>query len=279
VRRRAKFWWQVLNRGANGLNIAAGWFSLIVLILGVICGVTVPLVLHLSPWLGAVIVMAAVVVVVLEGSYCVWVATEAARAAAVADAAAKEASQVNALTFWNNRGTVTGNEINNTYNAPQVKQPTAGNLIKIEPGSGIADSLVTVESGTQAPPALPDPLPSTPDERTRLREQLLALAGTVETVMAPWGQARHEVAAQMGVPQDEFLARMGEILAERSRIDEESVARYIAECRSAVVQSYGHARSIGFADTEMERLWRTRVGAGASGIPSRLRAVAARMSL
>jgi hypothetical protein len=127
---------------------------------------------------------------------------------------------------------------------------------------------------------LPDPLPSTPDERARLREQLLTLASTVETVMASWGQARHEIAAQMGIQPDaaEFLTRMKEIVAERSRIDDEAVARYNGECRSAVVQAYGHARSIGFGDAEMERLWRTRLGAGASPIPERLRIIAGCMS-
>jgi hypothetical protein len=241
--------------------------------------VTVPLVLHLSPWLGAVIVMAAVVVVVLEGSYGVWAATDSARAAAVADAAAKEASQVNAPTFWNIQdGTVAANEITNTYNAAQAKQQAGGKLIKIEPGSGISDSLVTVEFGPPTPPALPDPLPSTPDERARLRDQLLTLADTVETVMAPWGQARHEIATHLGVPHDEFMARMPEILAERTRIDDQAEARYNTECRSPVVQAYGHARSIGFGDAEMERLWRTRIGAGTSHIRARLRLIARRLA-
>lgn len=278
MRARVKFWRQVLSRGAGGLNTAAGWFGLIVLFVGVVGGVTVPVVLNLSPWLGAAIALAAVAVAVLEGSYRVWTATDAARVAALADAAAKEASQVNAPTFWNNRGTVTGNEITNTYNAaPPTTQQAPGNLIKIGPGSGIGDSLVTVEYGPQALPALPDPLPSTPDERARLRDQLVALADTVENVMAPWGQARHEIAAHLGVPQDEFLARMDEILAERSRIDDEAVARYNAEYRSAVIQAYGHARSIGFADAEMERLWRARIGAGVRPIPARLRAIARRL--
>jgi hypothetical protein len=206
-------------------------------------------------------------------------ATDAARADAVADADNKESSQVNAPTFWNvHGGTVTG-EISNTFNASQGKQ-SHGNLIKVEPGSGIKESLVTVEFGGATGPVLPNPLPSTRDERARLREQLLTVASAVETVMASWGQARHEIAAQMDIQPDtpEFLDRMNEILAERSRVDDEAVARYNSECRSAVVQAYGHARSIGFGDAEMERLWRTRLGAGASPIPSRLRAIAGSMS-
>jgi len=279
VRSRAKFCWQVLSRGVGGLNSAAGWVGLVVLLLGVAAGITVPLVLHTSAWVTAVIVMGALVFVVLDGSYQVWAATDAARADAVADADAKEASQVNTPTFWNiHGGTVTG-EINNTFNASQGKQ-AAGNLVTINPGSGIKESLVTVEVGGPTPSVLPAPLPSTPDERARLREQLLAIADTVETVMASWGRARHQIAAQMGIgpDADEFLTRMNEILAERSRIDHEAVVRYNGECRSAVVQAYGHARSIGFGDAEMERLWRTRLGAGASPIPTRLRIIAGRMS-
>jgi hypothetical protein len=145
---------------------------------------------------------------------------------------------VNAPTFWNVRdGTVAGNEITNTY-APQGKQ-FDGNLIKIEPGSGIRGGLVTVQFGEPAAPQLPHKLSSTPQERARLRDQLLALADTVESVMAPWGQSRHDIGAQIGVPPDEFLSRMDEILVERTRIDDEAGARYNAECRSAVVQAYG----------------------------------------
>jgi hypothetical protein len=281
MRSRGIFWWRVLNRGLGGLNSAAGLLGLVVLILGVVAGVTVPLVLHISPWAGAVIAVSALLVVVLEGSYRVWAATDAARTAAIAEAA-KEASQapeINAPVFWDNRGTVKGNEITNTYNAaPQQDQQAPGNLIKIGPGCGIGDSLVTVEFGPTAPPVLPDPLPSTPAERARLGGQLLALADTVETVMASWGQARHEIAAHLGVPQDEFMARMPEILAERSRIDDEAVARYNAECRPAVIEAYGHARTIGLADAEMERVWQTRLGAGARPIPARLRIIARRLS-
>jgi hypothetical protein len=56
------FWWRTLSQGSGSLNNAAGWLSLIVLVLGVAAGVTVPLVFHASHWLTAVIVMAAVVI-------------------------------------------------------------------------------------------------------------------------------------------------------------------------------------------------------------------------
>jgi hypothetical protein len=83
---RARFWWQVFKRGAGGLNTAAGWVGFVVLMLGVAAGITVPLVFRVSNWLTAVILMGVIVVVVLEGSYHVWAATEANRKAAEADA-------------------------------------------------------------------------------------------------------------------------------------------------------------------------------------------------
>jgi hypothetical protein len=69
VRARARFCWQVLSRGVGGLNSAAGWVSLVVLLLGLAAGIAVPLVVHTSAWVTAVIVMGALVFVVVDGSY------------------------------------------------------------------------------------------------------------------------------------------------------------------------------------------------------------------
>jgi hypothetical protein len=80
---RLRFWWLALSRGTGTLNSAAGWLGLIVLALGVAAGITVPLVFHVSHWLTAVIVMAVLVVVALEGSYRVWAATDTERKAAL----------------------------------------------------------------------------------------------------------------------------------------------------------------------------------------------------
>jgi hypothetical protein len=63
-----------------------------VLILGVAAGVAVPLVFHVSPWLTAVILLALLAAVVLEGSFRVWRATDEERKGALAkrDAADQE---------------------------------------------------------------------------------------------------------------------------------------------------------------------------------------------
>jgi putative Mn2+ efflux pump MntP len=51
------------------LNTWASWFGLVVLVLGVAAGITVPLVFHVSHWVTAVIIMGAGLLVVAEGSY------------------------------------------------------------------------------------------------------------------------------------------------------------------------------------------------------------------
>jgi hypothetical protein len=170
-----------------------------------------------------------------------------------------------------------GNAITNTYNATKEAERWDGRLIAVGSGAKISESEVNVEFGNGRPPELPEPLPSGPDERIRLRDQLLTLADEVDAVMAPWGQTRQAVAAQIGIAPNEFMARMQEIVSERSKIDAQVTMRYNSEFRSAVIQIYGHARSIGFADAEMEGLWRTRLGVGGSRIPALLRSIAAKM--
>jgi hypothetical protein len=75
-------------------------------------------------------------------------------------------------------------------------------------------------------------------------------------VLTPWGQTRQAIAEQMGIAENEFMARMPEIVSERSRIASEAEARYNTECYSAVIKVYSYARCIGFTDADMERCWR-----------------------
>jgi hypothetical protein len=81
---RPAFWWKVLRLGTLQLNAAAGWLGLIGLLLG-LAGVVVPLVLHLSHWVIAVVLLGILVGVVAEGAYRVWHATDLAREAADAE--------------------------------------------------------------------------------------------------------------------------------------------------------------------------------------------------
>jgi hypothetical protein len=69
---RPRFWWRAVSRGATSLNSWASWFGLIVLVLGIAAGVTVPLVFHVSRWVTTGVIMGAVLVVVAEGSYLEW---------------------------------------------------------------------------------------------------------------------------------------------------------------------------------------------------------------
>jgi hypothetical protein len=189
----------------------------------------------------------------------------------------RPAGPVHSPTFWDVKGGTVSGDIRNTYNAPADGKDWDGTLVRIEPGMAISDIEGNFEFGSPSPRRAPDQFASTADERIRLRDQLLDLAGQVDAVMAPWAQSPQAVAQQMGMKADEFMARMSEILSERSRIDAGVTARYNAECRSAVIQACGHARSIGFADAETERLWHTTLGAGASKIPALLRGITVRI--
>jgi hypothetical protein len=94
-------------------------------------------------------------------------------------------------------------------------------------------------------------------------------------VLTPWGQTRQAIAEQMGIAENEFMARMPDIVSERSRIASEAEARYNTECYSAVIKVYSYARCIGFTDADMERCWRTRKAAAAKQFPAYLRRIAA----
>jgi hypothetical protein len=240
---------------------------------------------------GLVLLLAAVIVTILEGSYretqrleetCAQElsALRTEHAAVLVEAQAKLAAPVHAPTFWNNQGgIVNGSEITNTYNesgkTTSVHEGFAGRLIALTPGAEINESSIHVHFGP--PPPLPDPLPSTPEERAQLREQLLKLAADVGVVMAPWRLSTVDIARKMEIPSGQFMERIIEIRAEMTRVGAEVTECYNNECRSAVIQVYGHARSIGFADHEMELCWRTRLAAGASRIPARLRAIGMRI--
>jgi hypothetical protein len=82
VRDRFSFWWRALSRGVEPLDSAARVVALVVLILGVAAGITVPLVFDVSPWLTAVVLMGLFIVIILEGSYRVWRLTDQDRRAA-----------------------------------------------------------------------------------------------------------------------------------------------------------------------------------------------------
>jgi hypothetical protein len=76
MRDRVKFWCNSVSQGVAQLDSAAGWVGLVVIVLGVAAGIAVPLVFSLSPWLTAVVLMGLFIVVVLEGAYRVWHATD-----------------------------------------------------------------------------------------------------------------------------------------------------------------------------------------------------------
>lgn len=91
------------------------------------------------------------------------------------------------MVFWGYNGTVSGNEITNTYSEAATEQtPTGVKLLNIGPGSGIENGLVDIRFGPPRPPVSLDRPPVSLDERASLRQQLLGIAERVEMVMAPW---------------------------------------------------------------------------------------------
>lgn len=91
VGRRIKFWLRMLGTGVKPLDTMARWIAVAVLLLG-IAGITVTFVLHL-PWpLSVVIFIGLLLLVVLEGAYRIWHATDQERLSAEAarDAAQQE---------------------------------------------------------------------------------------------------------------------------------------------------------------------------------------------
>jgi hypothetical protein len=81
------------------------------------------------------------------------------------------------------------NEITNTYNAAKDGGQWDGRLIAVESGASISGSEVNVEFGRGRPPELPEPFPSSPDERIKLRDQLRILANEVDPACLPKSSA------------------------------------------------------------------------------------------
>jgi hypothetical protein len=79
------FWGRVLQAGLTPLNTAGGWAGTIILLAGAAAGIVVPVVSHISPWLTAVVLLGLLVVVIAEGGYRVWHATDQSRAAAITE--------------------------------------------------------------------------------------------------------------------------------------------------------------------------------------------------
>jgi hypothetical protein len=262
----------VLIAGYRGLALAGA----VTAVVGGSVGALTAWLAGMSWLLAALVALACLFAFYTVGAFQVW--DQADRRAQDAEAAAKSASMDQSVKFWEvNGGVVAGNDIKNFSNVPPAGSGTpGGRLIDVRSG-GITNSLVTVEFGDGAPVALPGPLPSTPEERIRLHDQLLALADQVEAVMAPFGQSFSDFAVRIGVPFEEAAARQTEIRAKRSRVDDAATARYNAKCRSAVIQAYGHARSIGFTDPEMERFWRSSLGVAAKRMPACLLRIAAQI--
>jgi hypothetical protein len=90
-----KFWAKALSQGAIQLNSVTGWASAIILLGGVVAGITVPVLLDLPGWLIAVILLGLLILVLAEGAYRVWHEADQARAHAVTERDMAQAEMAN----------------------------------------------------------------------------------------------------------------------------------------------------------------------------------------
>ena len=282
---RLKYWVRLIRLGYSAAPAIGGLITCIV-------GGSVVLVLawglkHLA-W-GIVLLIAAVVVTILEGAYREALDRDEAHrkkleeiqekhASELTKAQAKPAGTVHAPVFWNTKDTnFIGSEVNNTYAPGDAKPEQKGSDEKFVTAEDVefGGGFVNVHYGP--PPPLPPARPSTSEERILLRKQLLELASTLEEVTAPWRMSSVDTAKQMGIPDEQFMERMGEVRSEMRKVEEQITDRYIRECRLAVMGVYGHARSIGLADPDMETRWQSSHSGAVSHIHETLRAIAARI--
>jgi len=287
IKKRIGHWGRILRAGFGTAYAAAGCVTLLV-------GGSVLLAVHWGrehvAW-GVAAIAVAVVIALFEGSYRENRRLEEELAqktfALISEHKSAIAELQEKLTLANRAQRIKFQDIrkgaqvdrttfNNTYNEAGEPKAEEGGLIGIlMDGGRIERSEVNMHFGPPLP--LPSPRASTPEERASLCQQLLEISSKTEAVFSDWTPNRQAVAEKMGISADEFMARMDEILAERERINNAVTARYNRECRPDVMTAYRHARDIGYADEEMERIWKTEIGAGALHISARLKVIAGRI--
>lgn len=280
-----KHWGCLFRRGYSTTPAIVSYITLVVggsVVLAVGWGLK-----HLV-W-GIALVLAAVAVTILEGSYRQARDSEkthaekltelrAEHAEELAEAREKPAGTVHAPTFWQTKNTeFTGSEINNTYAPVEAKaaQAESGEAFVKAEGVQLGGGFINVHYGSPAP--LPPARPSTPEERVMLKKQLLELASSLEELTEPYRMSSVDTAKQMGIPDEQFMGRLEEVRSEMRRLEQQITDRYIRESRLAVLGIYGHARSIGLADHDMETSWQSSHSGAVAHMHKILRAIATRI--
>jgi hypothetical protein len=279
---RLKHWGRLFQRGYSTPVAIVSSITLVVggsVALAVVWGLK-----HLV--LGIALVLASVVVTILEGSYRQAQDTEKAhaeklaalraeRAKELVEAREKPAGTVHAPIFWQTENTEFPNaQINNTYAPVETKaaQKESEQVFIKAKDVEFGGSFINVHYGPPAP--LPPGGPSTSEERNLLKKQLLELTSMLEELTEPYRMSSIDTARQMGIPGGQFMERLGEVKSEMRRVEQQITDRYIRECRLAVLSLYGHARSIGLADHDMESRWQSSQSGAVAHMHERLRAIA-----
>jgi hypothetical protein len=235
----------VLKEGLVGLNAALGWFGSAVLMAGLVAGLVVPVVVSLSYWLTVAVVLALLLAVVVTGAYRVW------------DKADKEKDQA----------------VEAAKNAGGFK------VISIEGNPHFSNNEMRITTNIGTPPSVvrPEPMPSAPEERCKLRDDLLVVAASIDEALSTWGERREAVAEQLGIPADQFMDQLPRIREMREQRSSQAEGRYNADCRPGVLEVCQRARAFGFWDDDIERCYDTQLGAGAQVVARELRRLAAQI--
>lgn len=200
MRDRIAFWWKALRLGASQLNTTAGWIGTIVLALGVV-GVVVPLVLHLSAWLVAVVLVSLLALVLAEGGHRVWRATDTERVARLTerDTARNEIAQ----RFDRQRYALSFDGIDSsTLLVPHATTGTVELQLRMANNSDdmLRFEIESISVAIQGKKSDDNTPVLNRSDIISPHGSVLYIAPTVDGVRFPWGQGTLEVKVKYGNP-------------------------------------------------------------------------------
>jgi hypothetical protein len=131
------------------------------------------------------------------------------------------------------------------------------------PGAHSDHSAWNVQFGGEPapPPTAPPQLPTTPEERDEIREELLRVAPLIGALTTIWYVNPHEAMKRSGGTQEDGYAW-------RNQHDAEVTQRYIAEIYPSVVAVYQRGRIRGFFDPEIEKIYEETMYVQVKNLPA-----------
>jgi hypothetical protein len=142
-------------------------------------------------------------------------------------------------------------------------------IIRIDGGSGIVGSEVTIHVNTKPPPPEEPPqLDATEIEKSDIGERLRKLASEIEDHLGEYPLSIPEAIALSGITDIPAVFKW------RYEWDAQLAKRYCAEIYPKLNALYEYARVRGFFDPELEECYSSRLIASATRLPALLRKVA-----